>query len=336
MVLKVHLEYTLSYYESPGDADSGTGEITTPSAYQNTSDPQTIWVRLENNDTGCYSVGSFIIDFIFCALPDATIVIDNIGVLCSDSNLDITYTVFNNTVTGGILPANTPIAFYADGVLIGTESTNSAIPVNGNEVATTSLFIPVGTPFIFTLTGVVDDDGSGLGIVGEENETNNEFDIVVNLDGETINLGPDIESCIGYTVTLDADLGEPGFNYQWFLDGNLIPGATNPLLDVTGNGFYRIEAVNGACFVFGELNVNFNAPPIATIPTPLFSCDQEPNDGIAEFTLTDADLEIINGIPNTFVTYYETLALQILEIPQTHLQVPLQIQILTLKLFLLG
>ena len=301
---------------------SGTGEITTPNAYQNTSDPQTIWVRLENNDTGCYSVGSFIIDFIFCALPDATIVIDNIGVLCSDSNLDITYTVFNNTVTGGILPANTPIAFYADGVLIGTESTNSAIPVNGNEVATTSLFIPVGTPFIFTLKGVVDDDGSGLGIVGEENETNNEFDILVNLDGETINLGPDIESCIGYTVTLDADLGEPGFNYQWFLDGNLIPGATNPLLDVTGNGFYRIEAVNGACFVFGELNVNFNAPPIATIPTPLFSCDQEPNDGIAEFTLTDADLEIINGIPNTFVTYYETLAFADLGDPANALASP--------------
>ena len=299
-------EYTLSYYESPGDADSGTGEIINPSAYQNTSDPQTIWVRLENNLTGCYSVGSFNIGFIFCALPDATIVIDNIGVLCSDSNLDITYTVFNNTVTGGILPANTPIAFYADGVLIGTESTNNAIPVNGNEVATTSLFIPVGTPFIFTLTGVVDDDGTGLGIVGEENETNNEFDIVVNLEGETINLGPDIESCIGYTVTLDADLGEPGFNYQWFLNGTPIAGATNPLLDVTGNGFYRIEAVNGACFVFGELNVNFNAPPVATLPTPLFSCDEEPNDGIAEFTLTDRDAEIINGIPNTFVTYYET------------------------------
>ncbi len=82
-----------------------------------------------------------------------------LGFYVQSSFLDITYTVFNNTVTGGILPANTPIAFYADGVLIGTESTNSAIPVNGNEVATTSLFIPVGTPFIFTLTGVVDDDG---------------------------------------------------------------------------------------------------------------------------------------------------------------------------------
>jgi gliding motility-associated-like protein len=298
-------EYALTYYTDPIDADSGTGEITTPNAYQNTSVPQTIWVRLENIITECYSVGSFNIDFIFCALPDATIVIDNIGVLCSDSNLDVTYTVFNNTVTGGILPANTPIAFYADGVLLGTENTINPIAVNGNEVATTSLFIPVGTPFIFTLTGVVDDDGTGLGIVGEENETNNEFDIEINLDGETINLGPDIESCIGYTVTLDADLGEPGFNYQWFLNGTLIPGATDPLLDVSGNGFYRIEAVNGACFVFGEINVNFNAPPIAVTDTSLNECDQVTNDGFAEFTLNEADDQIRSGLDGA-VTYYLT------------------------------
>ena len=53
-------------------------------------------------------------------------------------------------------------------------NTINPIAVNGNEVATTILFIPVGTPFIFTLTVVVDDDGTGSGIVGEENETNNE------------------------------------------------------------------------------------------------------------------------------------------------------------------
>ena len=44
-------DYTLNYFESAADADSGTGEITTPNAYKNTSNPQTIWVRLENNIT---------------------------------------------------------------------------------------------------------------------------------------------------------------------------------------------------------------------------------------------------------------------------------------------
>ncbi|MCP4910852.1 MAG: hypothetical protein GY907_09100, partial [Bacteroidetes bacterium] len=297
------LDFTLSYYINQTDSQVGINEITNPDNFQNTGNPQTIWVRLEDNLTGCFSIGSFVIDFIFCPLPDATIEVTNIGVFCTSSNLDIEYTVFNTNSTGP-LPANTPIAFYANNILIGQSQTINEIPINGIEVVTISLFIPVGTPFIFTLKAVVDDDGTGIGIVGEENETNNEFEIVVDLDGETINLGPDIESCIGDTVILDADLGAPGFNYQWFLNNVLIPGATNPLLSVTTNGTYRIDATEGACFVTGDIFINFNPPPIAIVPNPLVVCDQVPNDGFADFNLTDADAQIINGQPNTFVTYH--------------------------------
>ncbi|RLA40286.1 MAG: hypothetical protein DRR06_17685, partial [Gammaproteobacteria bacterium] len=297
------LDFILSYYISQVDAEAGTNEITNPDNFPNTSNPQTIWVRLENNLTGCFSIGNFVIDFIFCPLPDATIEISNIGVFCTSNNLDIEYIVYNLN-SSGPLPANTPIAFYANGILIGQSQTINEIPVDGSEVATISLFIPIGTPFIFNLKAVVDDDGTGTGIIGEENETNNEFEIEVDLDGETINLGPDIESCIGDTVVLDADLGAPGFNYQWYLNNILIPGATNPILSVTDNGTYRIDATEGACFVTGEIFINFNPPPIAVIPDDLVLCDQVPNDGFAGFDLTLSDTQIINGQPNTFVTYY--------------------------------
>jgi len=300
-------DYTLTYYTDPIDADLGDplDAIVTPDAYPNTGNPQTIWVRLENNLTECYSVGSFIIDFIFCPQPDATIQIGNIGVFCASSNLDITYTVFNINSTGP-LPANTPIAFYADGILLGQSQTINQIPIGGSETLTISLFIPVGTPFIFTLKGVVDDDGTGTGIVGEDNETNNEFEITVDLDGERINLGPDIESCIGYTEVLDADLGAPGFNYQWFFDGTLIPGATDPIFSATTNGTYRVTATDGVCFVEGDIVLNFNAPPIAGFPDILAVCDAFPNDEFASFDLTDRDVQIIDGQPDTFVTYYLT------------------------------
>ena len=300
-------DYTLRYYTDPIDADLGDpiDAIVTPDAYPNTGNPETIWVRLENNLTGCYSVGSFIIDFIFCPQPDATIQIGNIGVFCASSNLDITYTVFNVNSTGP-LPANTPIAFYADGILLGQSLTINEIPIDGSETLTISLFIPPGTPFIFTLKGVVDDDGTGTGIVGEDDETNNEFEITVDLDGERINLGPDIESCIGYTEVLDADLGAPGFNYQWFFDGALIPGATDPIFSATTNGTYSVTATDGVCFVEGDIVLNFNAPPIAVFPDVLVVCDAFPNDEFASFDLTDRDVQIIDGQPDTFVTYYLT------------------------------
>jgi hypothetical protein len=82
-----------------------------------------------------------------------------------------------------------------------------------------------------------------------------------------------------------------------------------PLLDVTGNGFYRIEAVNGACFVFGEINVNFNAPPVATHQPLCFLAMKNLMMELLILHLTDKDNEIIGGVPNTFVTYYETQAL---------------------------
>ena len=48
--------------------------------------------------------------------------------------------------------------------------------------------------------------------------------------------------------------------------------------------------------------------PIAETPTPLTECGQTPNDGIADFNITEADIDIINGQINNFVTYHETLA----------------------------
>ncbi len=52
-------DYTVSYYETLADAQSGTNAISDPSAYRNTSNPQTVFYRIENNDTGCWSTDDF-------------------------------------------------------------------------------------------------------------------------------------------------------------------------------------------------------------------------------------------------------------------------------------
>ena len=52
-------QHTITYHEALADAQAGTPFIGTPTAYQNLSNPQTIWVRLENNATGCFAITSF-------------------------------------------------------------------------------------------------------------------------------------------------------------------------------------------------------------------------------------------------------------------------------------
>ncbi|MBL4662899.1 MAG: hypothetical protein JKY22_04940, partial [Flavobacteriaceae bacterium] len=260
-------------------------------------------------------------------IPDATIVIDNIGVLCQNRDLEVGYTVFNINSTAP-LDANTPIAFYADNVLIGQSQTVAEIPIDGSESGLISLNLPIGTPVIFDLKVVVDDIGDGTGIVPETNESNNEFILEINLLEAAQFLGPDIDSCIGMIVTLDTGIVDPLFTFQWFFNGVLIPGAGDPTLDVTVDGVYSVIASEGACDATDNIADEFHPQPfIEGEPVDLFQCDDGVMTGV--FDLTENEDDILGGQdPALFAfKYYETLFNSINDInailgPTAHLIVP--------------
>ena len=132
-----------------------------------------------------------IITVLNSQLPDATIAINNYDVFCANREIDINYTVYNTNSTD-ILPVNTPISFYIDNTLIGQTTTQSDIPINASESNQTTLTIPSNFPDDFILEIVVDDDGSGNGIITETNENNNETFETIQLIPlpETILLNP--------------------------------------------------------------------------------------------------------------------------------------------------
>nr|WP_321237180.1 gliding motility-associated C-terminal domain-containing protein [uncultured Psychroserpens sp.] len=105
-------------------------------------------------------------------LPDATIAVDDYNINCGDRTVIVDYTVFNTNSTDP-LPANTPIAFYADGILIDQSQTQNDIPIGASEMSNITLMLPVAIADTFLLTLAVDDDGTGNGIVIETNENNN-------------------------------------------------------------------------------------------------------------------------------------------------------------------
>ncbi|NHN27579.1 T9SS type B sorting domain-containing protein [Flavobacterium jejuense] len=113
-------------------------------------------------------------------LPDATIVIDDYDLTCNNREIPINYTVYNVNSTE-ILQANTPIAFYVEGVLVGASQTQNIIPIGNNETGSTVITIPNSISQNFTLTAVVDDIGNGNGIVTELVETNNSNTIGIKL-----------------------------------------------------------------------------------------------------------------------------------------------------------
>jgi gliding motility-associated-like protein len=106
-------------------------------------------------------------------VPDAQIAIDDVDVRCNSREIIVHYTASNFNATKA-LPANVPIAIYIDDVLLATTQTQNQIEIGGTESGTIILQIPEAIPSPFNLNIVIDDNGSGQGIVIENSETNNE------------------------------------------------------------------------------------------------------------------------------------------------------------------
>ena len=106
-------------------------------------------------------------------LPDATIALNQTHTYCDANEIEIEYTVFNINSTE-ILPKETPIAIYINGILAGTTQTENDIPIGDSESGVVVVTIPQDNPSAnLEIILIVDDTGNGNGIVNEINENNN-------------------------------------------------------------------------------------------------------------------------------------------------------------------
>lgn len=182
------------FYISLANAQNNIDFITNPESYTSTSNPQEIFVRLED-ENGCYSTGSFLLIAVDCLFPDGTVSIDDVGVTCNSRTIDVVYTI-NNFNSQDILPAGTPIAIYAAGELISVTETFTDIAINGSEEGVITLTLLNNIPLNFELTFIVDDTGNGIGLIPESDEENNTFTVTVSIPESPVIEGiPDVVSC---------------------------------------------------------------------------------------------------------------------------------------------
>lgn len=209
-------------------------------------------------------------------LPDATIIAGNVQRSCDSRTIVLDYLVSNTNCTD-FLPAETPIAFYADGVLVGQALTFNDIPIGGSESGQITLTIPDNIPLDFTLTLAADDMGDGNGHVTELVETNNLFVVEVSLlVAPPFNELPPLESCnLGFTRALFdfssyEDLVRTDAAHQVSFHDNLADAENdlNPIFNTSNylaqatpkEIFVRVE--NGSCYsVTSFILQSKNCPP---------------------------------------------------------------------------
>ncbi|GGD91205.1 T9SS type B sorting domain-containing protein [Planktosalinus lacus] len=138
-------------------------------------------------------------------------------------------------------------------------------------------------------------------------QENSLYDSAIFLGGGTFDVETDIGSdrlfatgnplCFGENLELDASY--TGNNqYQWFRNGSILPGETNPTYTITQDGFYEVEIVleNSNCDINGTISVEYEEP-ITLQNITLIQCE-EANSGYAVFNLYDAQEQIIDGNNN--------------------------------------
>ncbi len=143
-----------------------------------------------------------------------------------------------------------------------------------------------------------------------------------SFDIGSVDLGLDLTAsdgtarCIGESYTIVPNItAPPGTTYEWQYENPLgsgifvpfVPAETSPNLTVTTTGRYKlIVDFAGVCTSEGDVYIEFVPPPVVNpMPDPLVVCDDD-NNGLAMFTLHDADMDITMGDPNLVVRYFGT------------------------------
>jgi large repetitive protein len=297
---------TVAYFTSLADAESGTGNIVNAATYVNTSNPQTIYVRVSDNLTGCFSITNF--DLIVNINPFA---INNPTPLqvCDDNN--DTFGVFDLTtkvseILGVLNPSDYSVAFHSSlasaqantnaitnvtsyvNTLIYTQTIGVRVTntTNGEYAVTTLDLIVNPSPSILQPPNLVENDTDGTAVFNLASQTPT---IVGSLT--------DWEN--GYFLSF-----EDAQNYTNFIPNpGTFTNTSNPQTIYCGVRSLWTNCVSVTNF---DLIVNTN-PFAINNPTPLQVCDSD-NDGAASFDLTLKNSEILGALnPLDYtVSYHET------------------------------
>ena len=282
---------TITYHLSNGDAQIGSDAILDPAAYRNISDPQTIYARITNVGTECFSVADFEID----VLDSLSIVAPDIDE-CDDNNdglWNFDFTQSDADIIGG--QTGSVVSYYEN----ETDAINSFPSIVG-------LYQNTSNPQIIWTR--LDDPASGcFGVDSFEIE-------VYNVP--TASIAPIMSSCdddnngsMPFVLTdQDAFINtDAGVSITYHSTQDDADDGSNPISSPFESGtaiiYARVENdLNTTCYdtTAFDIEVYDAAFPLdAASVSPIQECDNSSfgtdADGIIEFDLTQNETDILNG-----------------------------------------
>jgi gliding motility-associated-like protein len=303
----------ITYHETQADADTGDNALLSP--YVNVlGNPQTVYVRAQDSDTGCVVSDQVTLDLIVNPLPSPVTPTplevcdgDNDGfaefdlsskdleIIGGEPGVAVTYHETLSDANNGVFALSSPyvnIQTPVQTVYVRAEYP----PVIGGSgcyrvVELLLVVLPSPeVPLVLDPLTLCDDDGDGIGV----------FDLTERSPDIYGDQDPADYTLSYYETFLDADAGVNAIGSP-----QMYTNTSNPQTI-----FVRLEDNMSQCYGLGSFELQVLLGPSLTQPTAYTLCDDlgEVNDGFTVFDLTTKNDEITGGDPNLDVRYYETLA----------------------------
>ncbi|WP_339663276.1 PKD domain-containing protein, partial [Croceibacter atlanticus] len=300
-------QFSITYHNSQADADANTPIVEDPTAYPNMSNPETIFVRIENNiDSSCYDTTSF--QLIVNDRPSVAAAPQDLEE-CEDAMGNAFFNLETNTplVLGAQDPNSYDVTYYES--QLDADTPNAPI---GNTTNYTALSNPqiiyiriqnTASPECYETVsfqiesfsvaiGEPDDlfaCDEGTGGFAEFNLTNNDNSVLAGQD-------PFL-----YTVTYHDTQAGADTNDASIPDPTAYTNTTNPQ-----TVFVRVENdENTTCYLTASFQLETTPSAPIQDPEPLEVCDTD-NDGFSEFDLDSTSNGIALGNPDLVVTFHPT------------------------------
>ncbi|VAW45941.1 hypothetical protein MNBD_GAMMA03-1998, partial [hydrothermal vent metagenome] len=304
--------YSVSYYIDQANADSETNPLAT--LYTNISNPQVIFVRVEDIITSCYDTTS-----LELIVEQAPIANTPTPLRYCDPDNDgfgvFTLTDANNEITGGASGLTVSYHETETNANNGVDAIDTSVNYNNIVVNAQTLYVRVESATIATDCATI--------VV---------LELIVEPTPQLVDPTP-LEACDDISVdgfsifdltTKAAEVLNGQDSLQYILSyyatqanaESAMNPITNPLAYTNTDDFNQIIWIRvednttvAGCYKVTSLELIVNPLPVLLTPAPLELCDvTNPGDEQEAFTLEDANSAILNGQTGITLTYYETQA----------------------------
>ncbi|WP_055437450.1 T9SS type A sorting domain-containing protein [Lacinutrix algicola] len=301
-------DFSVMYYGTQMDADADMNPL--PSPYANTSNPQTVYVRVEELSSGTFDTTTLDLvvnqsPTVFTPAPLEYCDEDNDGFgtfILTDADIEITqgapgYTVtYYETMADATNNVNMLSNTYSN-VVANTETLYARVE---NASTSTNCASFVALQLVVKGAPIIDP------YYDNELQQCDELDANYNSNNDDIgvfDLTQEIPEITGGNTDYTVTFYETNADAQSDINGIPAPTAYSKIVNGPQTIYIRVSDFNTGCYVFTTVTIRVLPNPSPGLPNDLEVCDDN-NDGFYAFDLTQNDAIIINGESGQTITYY--------------------------------